>query len=864
MKETIAQQNTLLPKLQRLDPRPILIMHKFGDTWHDFQECDHDRPYLARTELGRELVLDFDNPNWDELAGEARKLTDYLERRIIPYYLAWTGNKGLHIHIFMDLKNVKGDQTLADQLKEYDIDPQRLVRTYVAKFLVNEAGVDDSKAKLDWGKVGWSSKGKGSMIRVIGAFHEKGGGVKTLIDKVPDRRPEPGTLPLRFPQEIKLWSIPPNVSKDIVTELRKAVDGYSQERVDFDTDSDVDAYPCYRKLLEGLPEGNREYGAYNIGLWNYRSGVPLEKAKAVVAAYTGRCGGDPSSLHAEHQRACEKAYSGNCDGVSCRRVKEIFGDSICDRSNCPRGAKKKGASRLIELVERAKIQPFKDQHGEAYAAFEVNGHQEVWSIESRAFHDWLTQLVWKADRKAPREDHIRSAQAVLRARALFEGARIDLAVRVAWHEGAIYYDLCDDHWRAVKITTEGWQIVDRPPILFRRFSHMAPQGEPRHGGKLSDFFRLVRVPDIENLVLYQAMLITNLVPNIAHPIWYLVGPPGSTKSEWVRLERQLIDPSVNSLSSMPRSREELAQLLYHNLVATLDNVSRISQEYADLLCKGCTGEAFTKRELYTNQDDVIFSYQRSIRITSVALMNPYPDLMERTIITRMRMVPDQERRTVDEIQKDFDAARPFILGEVFDILSRAMRLRPGVVLDTLPRLADFCLWGESIGRAMGYGPGEFYAAYQRSLGVQNDHVLESNPVGEALIALMHERRYSEHGFIGTYTDLLKELTLVARDFGLDVAGLPSAPNNLSRQLSLLTQNLARKGLEVEERPAYKIKEQYRQTYGHNPSSDTMGIVMIRWKESHRQSIDGAWSEKAIESTRSNDAHDEKNGSEVSA
>ena len=41
----------------------------------------------------------------------------------------------------------------------------------------------------------------------------------------------------------------------------------------------------------------------------------------------------------------------------------------------------------------------------------------------------------------------------------------------------------DSEWRAVRIDARGWQVIDQPPPLFRRYSHQAPQVMPEPGGE---------------------------------------------------------------------------------------------------------------------------------------------------------------------------------------------------------------------------------------------------------------------------------------------------------------------------------------------------------------------------------------------
>jgi hypothetical protein len=41
-------------------------------------------------------------------------------------------------------------------------------------------------------------------------------------------------------------------------------------------------------------------------------------------------------------------------------------------------------------------------------------------------------------------------------------------MRTAEHDGHIYLDPADTHWRAVDIGSEGWRVIERLPVCFRR------------------------------------------------------------------------------------------------------------------------------------------------------------------------------------------------------------------------------------------------------------------------------------------------------------------------------------------------------------------------------------------------------------
>ena len=93
-------------------------------------------------------------------------------------------------------------------------------------------------------------------------------------------------------------------------------------------------------------------------------------------------------------------------------------------------------------------------------------------------------------RKAPpSSEAVSTALGVLEARAQFDAPRHDIHIRVASHNGAVYIDLADKDWRAIEIDEDGWQIIDEPPVYFRRSSGMKALPEPVAGGSLDDDLR---------------------------------------------------------------------------------------------------------------------------------------------------------------------------------------------------------------------------------------------------------------------------------------------------------------------------------------------------------------------------------------
>ena len=133
-----------------------------------------------------------------------------------------------------------------------------------------------------------------------------------------------------------------------------------------------------------------------------------------------------------------------------------------------------------------------------------------------------------------------------------KGNEYRLNVRTAWRESAIYYDLGD--WRAVRITSDGWEIEERPTILFKRFSAQKQQVEPERGGSILDILPLINIQDERLQLLYVTDLVAGLIPGIPRPVSIFHGPQGSAKSTALRYKWALVDPSEVPFLTIPCPR----------------------------------------------------------------------------------------------------------------------------------------------------------------------------------------------------------------------------------------------------------------------------------------------------------------------
>jgi len=481
-------------------------------------------------------------------------------------------------------------------------------------------------------------------------------------------------------------------------------------------------------------------------------------------------------------------------------IKEYLNDAKAlktrsiEKDITPKAEQRKAqADLLIELGLKEVDTFFADQKEVAFAKFKVGDHFEIWPIRHKMFKSWLCGLYFKATGKGTNTDALRSALNTLESKALFEGLRHEIFNRVAQYDDAIFYDLCNEKWQAVKITKDGWDIVDNPPILFKRYAHQKSQVLPSENGNLNLLLPFLNFKDEDDKALFLVWLTSCFLPHIPHPIPILYGPQGSAKSTLFKLAKEIVDPSITPLLSMPKDFNELVQRLDHHWFCAFDNLTNLGDWQSDALSRAVTGEGHCKRQLYTDDEDVIFAYKRCIGLNGINCIATKPDLLDRSIIFETTRIERERRKEERELWSDFHNVLPKVLSGCFDALSKAMPIFYSIRLDKLERMADFTRWGFAIAEALDIGGDKFLQAYCQNIEKQHEEVIEANPIALAL----REFIYKQERWEGMPSELLEELKKVAEDLKLDTRdrSWPKQPNSLIRKLNTLKVNLQHIGID---------------------------------------------------------------------
>ena len=475
---------------------------------------------------------------------------------------------------------------------------------------------------------------------------------------------------------------------------------------------------------------------------------------------------------------------------------------------------------LVELVLRNCVKLFKDEFNEPHIIVTINDHYKTLPINSTKFKRYLSKIYYDTyEGKIANTESINSTVSQLEAKAFYEGPTIALHLRVAWGNpdttDTIYYDLTDEKNRCVKITKDGWEIVENQiDVLFREYNHLKPQVEPiapldnsdgMDDKMLDEFISLFNLKNIENnTLLIKCYIISLLIPEIPKPVKLLHGEQGGAKSTFRELIKMLVDPSIITTLTFPRDTNEFIQQLSHNYIAYYDNVSTIPEWISDLFCRAVTGNSASKRGLFTNDDDFYYNFKRIVGVNGIDLAATKADLLDRSIIMQTERIDKKNRKKIKKIWEKFNQLKPYVLGYIFSILSKVLKYKAAHreidFPDGLNRMADWEEYAEIISRCMGNPDGEFQRVYQENIGVQIDEAIESSLLSQAIIELMNNSEIEENELTKTPTELYTELEKIAVNKlhidPLKIKSWPKSASHLTRRINGMKTILREKGIEI--------------------------------------------------------------------
>jgi hypothetical protein len=452
---------------------------------------------------------------------------------------------------------------------------------------------------------------------------------------------------------------------------------------------------------------------------------------------------------------------------------------------------------LFRAAEAA--QPFRSPDGRFHVQLPVGQRYDVIPFESRALRNWLVERYRAEHGHVPSAFAIGQVLAALESRARFADQTSPVFVRVGC-DGAggaghsdYFLDLANSRGQSVMINAQGWSIVDRPRVRFRRPDGMLPLPTPVRDGSIALLRQYVNSNDIEHCLLlgWIAAAYMSIGP---YPILVIHGEQGSAKSTLTRVIGRLIDPQESPLLDLPQNTRDLVVTAYNGWLLAYDNISKLPVRMADGLCRVATGGGHSSRRSHTGDArDVVYA-QRPVVLNGIDDFIQRADLADRCMVVNPPPILAGGRRGEKEFWQSFEADYPAIFGGMLSALAGGLNLLPSVQLAEAPRMADFARLGEAVGRGLGWPAGTFLDAYAENRRVAALHGLEDSVLARTL--LDSASLGGLWNWTKSATEMLEELSsgLSARD--RSSSGWPRSPRVFTDELRRLAPLLRTRGIAV--------------------------------------------------------------------
>jgi hypothetical protein len=451
------------------------------------------------------------------------------------------------------------------------------------------------------------------------------------------------------------------------------------------------------------------------------------------------------------------------------------------------------ATRIVELALAAGFSPFRDVDGHAYCSAPYAGHLETWPIKAERLKHHLSRVYFADAAKVPSAQMLADARHMVEGHARFGDRVMPVGVRVLLTDHTIYLDLGTERWEVVVVTASGWSIRAAAdlPVRFRRPTGILPLPVPRRDGDVNALRPLVNLADEDDFLLLTGWMLALLYPTGPRPLLQLLGEQGSAKSSAARTIRSVVDPNLLPLRAAPDDEDDLLIAARNSAVLAYDNLSKLPQWLSDAFCRLATGGGLSKRQLYTDDEEVLLDAKRPVLVTGIADVVTASDLLDRCLTVTLPPIPGPQRRTERELDQLVRAAAPRILGGLLDAAVVGLQRVDGIVLDRAPRMADVAAWVEACAPALGWEAGHFLDVFLQNRRAADAIAIEEVANGPAVISFMEARESWE----GTAAELLKALTACTPESTTKESRWPKQPNRVASMLRRLAPNLRQLGID---------------------------------------------------------------------
>jgi len=434
--------------------------------------------------------------------------------------------------------------------------------------------------------------------------------------------------------------------------------------------------------------------------------------------------------------------------------------------------------KLLQLIEDFEL--WINQNGEEFITFTLDGSIRHIRIDSKEFRKQLQYLFFKKYGKPAHTQAVLEAVQTLSGKALVEGRKHTSFVRIGKIDDFIELDLLNGY--AVQIRRESIEI-DKPICKFEQSQNLKPLPCPDLNVEKDYWKMLLNFLNTsqDGIILTLAWLIGCFNIDGEFPVLNIVGErEGVGKSTASRFLKTILDPANVVIKPLPKIEDDLLTVCLHNHIVAFDNISHITDNLSDALCRISTGSGIAKRRLFTDTDAVLFFVKKPLILNGIDLFAERRDLRRRCIHVELKRLSNP--RPINQLERVFNEAHPRLLGWILKAIQLAIRedLKGNLNLTDMASFIEFVCKTEKFFPIPAVNFVETFKGNRLETSLK---IVSENPILTVILELTETGEWE-----GTVSELHEKISHRFQNTSVG-RNLPKDPKSLSRKLKRMLSDL---------------------------------------------------------------------------
>ena len=433
-------------------------------------------------------------------------------------------------------------------------------------------------------------------------------------------------------------------------------------------------------------------------------------------------------------------------------------------------------SEISKQLEKGRINPFKilleitkridqfvmSEKEEIIAIFIENGNESILRINDRPFQHWLRANYFRITGNPVTSNQMSEFIETLSSIKYNEiEEKIEFNLRLYGQEDSFLIDLGNKKGEVITINKGRWNVI-KSNVRFKQPHTQRKLPYPKQNGDINLLKKYVGLEE-KDWFLLLGFILGCYHPKGPYPILILQGGQGTGKSTLSKIIKNIVDPHSILIRSLPKNERDLLIAAQNNHLLIFDNLSGLSSEMSDCLCKLSTGGGFSTKKLYTDTEEVVLTAKNPVILNGIDYIATRDDLIDRSLILELPKIKDINRRDEKTFWDDFNKDLPYILGGIFDVLALIHLNYESIKLPKKPRMADFIQWvtaGESL---IGLKENEFLTYYLDNKLEAAQETIENDNLSFGIKTYLEENTRLQ----GNASHIIKEIIKVLKRKGRD-------------------------------------------------------------------------------------------------